>query len=121
EALCFVVDGARTDGIYAAPIGFGLRGDVGVAIAFAGGSEEELRFLRAGEIESALRAQRTNTHGLNWIFQIVERASRRSEMEDVVDGAIDFERFADVAVFAAEARIPFKVREVRLHAGDQVV
>ena len=43
EALGLVVDGARADGVDAAPVGFDLGMDFGIAVALGGGGVEDSR------------------------------------------------------------------------------
>jgi len=51
EALGLVVDRARADGVDAAPVGFDLGMDLGVAVALGGRGMEEAGVVLAGEVE----------------------------------------------------------------------
>ena len=63
EPLGLVVHAARPDGVDVAPIVFLLRMHEGVAVALAGGGEQERRALVLGEAQGVMRAQGADFQG----------------------------------------------------------
>ena len=87
EALGLVVDGARADGVDAAPVGFDLGMDLGVAVALGGRGVQEAGVVFAGEVEGVDGAGRADQEGLRAETVVVDRAGGRGEVEDEVDRA----------------------------------
>jgi hypothetical protein len=64
EALGLVVDGARADGIDAAPVGFDLGMDLGIAVALGGGGVQVAGVVLAREVEGVDGAGGADEQGL---------------------------------------------------------
>src|SRR5216683_2302498 len=58
EALGFVVDRTRSDGIHVAPVSFFLGMFQGIAVALRGGRDEIFRAVLVGDIEGVKRSER---------------------------------------------------------------
>ena len=60
EALGFVVDRARADGIHVAPVGFFLRMLERIAVALGGGRDQILRAVFVGDVEGVKGSERAD-------------------------------------------------------------
>ena len=121
KALGFVVNAARADRVDIAPVGFRLRADVRIAVTFRRGREEILGLLRQGQPQGIVRSERAHFQSLDRELQIVDRACRRSEMQNVIDRARDIDKFGDIVLDDPESRISREMAQVGGSAGDQVV
>ena len=74
ESLGLVVDGARADGIDAAPVGFDLGMDVGIAITLRGGGVEEAGVVFAREVEGIDGSGGADEQGLRAKAVVVDGA-----------------------------------------------
>ena len=80
EALGFVVDAARADGVHVSPVGFRLRAYLGIAIAFRRRGLHEPGFLGHGQPQRIVRAERPDLQRLDREFQVIGRAGGRCEV-----------------------------------------
>ena len=87
EALGFVVDGARADGVDAAPVGFDLGMNLGVAVALGGGGVQEAGVIFAREVEGVDGSGGADEEGFGAEAGVVDGRGGRGEVEDEVDGA----------------------------------
>ena len=120
EALGLVIDGARADGVDAAPVGFDLGMDLGVAVALGCGGVEEAGVILAREVEDVDGADGAGEEGFGAEAGVVHGRGGRGEVEDEVDGA-GIEGEGDVVIEEGEARVGGEVREVGEVAGGEVV
>jgi hypothetical protein len=120
EALGFIVDGARADGIDAAPIGFDLGVDLGVAVALGGGRVEEASVVFAGEVQGVDGACRTDEESFGAEASVVGGAGGRGEVEDIIDLA-RIKWLRDVVFEKAEAALVFEVAEIGEVPGAEVI
>ncbi len=120
EAFCFVVDAAGSDGVYVAPVGFGLGMDLGVAVDFAGAGEEKAGFFDFCEAEGFVGAEGADFEGGDGHAEVVYGAGGAGEVEDVVYFAFDVNVFGDVVVDEVEAGVP-DVIYIGYGASDEVV
>ena len=85
ETLRLVVNAARPDRVHVAPVIFLLRMHQRIAVALRGRGEEERRLLRLGQPERVVRAERADFQRRDRQLEVIDRAGRRREMEDVID------------------------------------
>src|SRR5258708_39687389 len=103
------------------PSMFRLRRNLRISVAFAGGGQEEFGVFGQRETECVVSAQRADLQSLDGHFQIIDRAGRRSEVQDVVHGAGNIDVVGDVRSRNAETRVPLEMSDIRVHAGNQIV
>ena len=120
ETLGLVVDRARADGVDAAPVGFDLGMELGIAVALGGGGMQEAGVIFAREVEAVDGADGADEEGLRAEAGVVHGRGGRGEVEDEVDGA-GVEGEGDVVVEEGEARLAGEVGEVGEAAGGEVV
>ncbi len=111
EALGFVVDGARADGIYVAPVSFFLRVLERIAVALGCGRDEILCAVFVGDLEGVESSERSDFQRGNPVEGVIDRAGGAGEVEDVIDGA-DVEGLADVFFYEIESRIICEMAEI---------
>ena len=104
-AFGFVVNAARADRIHVAPVTFGLRADLRIAVTFGSGGEEIRSFFGERQAQGIVRAERADFQSLNRVFQVIGRTGGRSEMQDDVDRAGDFDVTRDILAREAEFRM----------------
>ncbi len=119
--LGLVIDAARPDRVHMTPVCFRLRRNFGIAIAFAGGSEEEFGVFGEREAECVVRAQRSDLKCLNGHFQIIDGAGRGSEVQHVIKRTSNVDVIGDVGARDAKARVLLEMGDIRVHAGNQVI
>ena len=110
EALGFIVNAARTDRIYATPIGFRLRGNVGISVTLAGGSEKKFRGLLFGEIQGVHGGDGADFQGFDGKLQIIGRTRGRRKVKNIVQLAIDMKGLVDIGMFEAKFRIALQMK-----------
>ena len=120
EALGLVVDGARSDGVDAAPIALHLWMDFGVSVALRGGCVEISGVVLACEVERDDGSIGADQKSFGAEATVVDGAGGRGEVEDVVDVA-GIEGLRNVVIDKAEARFVLEMGEVCRVAGAQVV
>ena len=120
EALGLVVDGARADGVDAAPVGLDLGMNLGVAVALGGGGVEVAGAVLAREVEGVDGSRGADEEGFGAEAVVVDGAAWRGEVEDEVDRA-GIEGGADVLLKEGEAGLAGEVGEVGQVAGCEVV
>ena len=121
ETLGFVVDAARPDGIDVAPVFLGLRMDERVAVAFGGGGEQEPRALCLGQAERVVRAERTDLERLDRQLEIIDRAGRRGEVENIVHRAGEIDELRHIMLDELKSRVAREMRDIIGIARDEVV
>ncbi len=95
--------------------------DLGVAIAFGSGRQQVLGFLGQCQAQRRVSTKGTDFQGLDGEPHVVEGASRRSEMQDIVDGAGHFDVMGHVLVDVSEPGVIPQVSNVRFTAGNEAV
>ena len=84
-----------------------------VAVDLGGRGQEEARALRLGQAERVVRAERADLQGLDRELEVVDRAGRAGEVQDVVDRPVDVRSdVGDVVLDELEARVAGEVRDV---------
>jgi len=121
EAFRLVVTGALTRRIHVAPILLGLRVDLRITVYLGGGSEQKPRALLLGQPERLVGTERTDLQGLDRYLQEINRASRRREMENVIDRAVHIDVVRHIVFEEQEPLVPHQVCYVVGGAGGQVV
>lgn len=96
-----VVGMQRTDRIHIVPVALRLRMLDRIAVAFRGRGVQDSGTVTRGDLEHVLDADRAHAQRFDGQVQILRRAGRRGEIEDVFDWA-GIERLANVALFKAE-------------------
>ena len=120
EALGFVVDAARTDGVDVAPVGLPLGMLQRVAVDLRRRGEHEARTLGLGQPQRVVRAQRADLQGWNRKLQVVDGARRARPVQDQIHRARDRNLIGDVVVDELEVAVP-QMADVREASGQQVV
>src|ERR1700674_1348735 len=121
KTLGFIVNAARADGVHIAPIRFRLRADMRIAVTLGRGREKIFGFFRQGQSQGIVRSERAHFQSLDRKFQIVDRAGRRSEMQDVIDGAWDIDKLCDVVLHDRKWRVSREMAQVGGSASNQVI
>ena len=68
-----------------------------------------------------MRAQRADLERRDRMLQVIDRAGRRGEVQDVVDRPVDLERMRDVVADEGEAVVAAQMLDVGRAAGDEVI
>src|SRR5208282_1984192 len=105
EAFRLVIYATGPDRVDVAPVVLRLWMDEGIAVAFGGRGEKEFCPLILREAERIMRSERADFKCRDRVLQVVDRARRRGEMEDVIDRAGDEDELAHVAPDKAKVRI----------------
>ena len=121
EPLRFVVNTARSDRVYVAPVVFRLRMNQRIAVAFRRRRQNERRLLRLREPERVMRPERAHFQRRDRQLQVIDRAGRRREMENVIDLVLDQDVTRDVVLDESEILVPAQVRDVRRVPRDEVI
>src|SRR5579863_1178250 len=120
EALGFIVNRTRTDGIYVAPIGFFLRMFQRIAVTLRGRRDQVFCPILARYIQSMKSAQRTNLQSLDSVFRVIDWAGWTGEMEYVIDLAT-VEGLVNVELLEFKSGVVVQVFKVGLPPGQQVI
>ena len=120
EALGFVVDGARADGIHVAPVGFFLRMLQRIAVALGSGRDEIFRAVFVRDVERVKSSERADFQRGDAVNGVVDGTGGAGEVKNVIDVA-HVEGFANVFFYKLETRIILQMGEVGAAAGEQVV
>jgi hypothetical protein len=118
-ALALVVAAARADRIDVAPIAFGLRMDVGIAVDLAGRGLEDARAHPLGEAKHVDRAKHAGLGRLHRVVLVVDRRGRAGQIVDLVH--LDIERPGDVVPHEFEVRMVAIGDQIVAGAGEQIV
>ena len=122
ETLRLIVNAARSDRVHVAPVIFLLRMDERIAVAFRSRGQEERRLLGFGEAERVVRAERADFQRRDRQLEIIDRAGRRGEMEDVIDFSSGRKMIVrDVVLDEGEILVAGEVLDVLEVAGDEIV
>ncbi len=121
EAFGFVVNAARPHRIDIAPVALGLRVFEGVAIDFGGRGDEDAGVFGFGQSEEVVRTQSAYFEGLDGHFEVINRAGRRCEVEDVVQIVGDVNELADVVEVKLELLERKQVSDVVHVSGEEIV
>src|SRR5205085_186454 len=81
KAFGLIVDAADADRVDIAPVVFLLRMTFGIAVDFAGGSQEEASVLRLGDAERDMGAERADLERGDGMAQVIDGTRWRGEME----------------------------------------
>src|SRR5580704_75113 len=120
EALGFVVDRTRADGIDVAPVSFFLGMLEGISVALGSGRHQILRAVFECDVEGVKSSEGSDFQRGNSVDGVVDWARGAGEMEDEIDFA-DVEGLADVFINKIKARIILEMDEVLAAAGEEVV
>ncbi len=85
ETLGLIVNAARTDRVDVAPVILLLRMHQRIAVTFGGRRQNEGRLLVLGQAERVVRSEGADLESRNRQLQVIDRAGRRREMEDVIE------------------------------------
>ena len=121
ETFCLVVDAADADRVHVAPVRFGLRVHLRVAVGLRGAREQQARALRLGEAQRLVGAERADLQDLDRQALEVRRARRRGEVQDRVERAGDEQEVRHVVVLELELRVAEQRLDVLDPPGQQVV
>ena len=121
EPLGLVVAAPGPDGIDVAPVVFALRVNLGVAVDLGGAGEQEPRILGLGQPQRIMSAERPDLERRNGVSEVIDRARRTGEMEDVVDLAVDLDRLGDIVLDEPETGVLEQACDVSASAGQQIV
>src|SRR5215469_18624537 len=102
------------------PVALPLRMFQRVAITLRRRSHEKFRMVLPGQIEAVHGTGRADLQGFDTMLQVIDRTSRRSEVEDVIDLA-GIEWHADVLMQELETRLIRQQREIVHASGQQIV
>ena len=91
-----------------------------IAVALRSGRVEKAGTVSGRDFEGVFRAHGAHPQGFDSQAEILRRAGRRGEVEDVVHRA-GIEGLADVPLLEAEARLTGQVGQVFRAAGGEVV
>lgn len=117
--LPFVVAGANADCVYIAPIPFRLRMYVGIAVHFACRGLENLTPEPLGKAKQIDRPKHACLRGLDRVGLIMERRSRASEIEDLIN--LDVERMANVVAQALKMGMVDQMAHILAVAGIKII
>src|SRR5439155_11369997 len=73
------------------------------------------------ETERLVRAERSDLQGLNWQFQVVNRAGWRREVPDIINWAIEKYKLGHILLNEPKVPVASQVRDVVHAAGDEIV
>jgi len=104
-----------------APVVLGLRMDERVAVDLGRGCEQEPRALALREAQGVVGAQGADLQRLDGVAQVVHRAGRRGEVQDVVHLALDVYVMGHVVLVEAEVGAAEQVGDVVGRARQHVV
>jgi hypothetical protein len=121
EAFRLIVHAARADGVDVAPVFLVLRVDKRITVDFAGGSNQHPRTFSLGQTKQIMRPKTTNLQRLDRHLQIVDRASRTSKMQDIVQLARDMDKLAYVVVVEGEILFGKKMLDISKITRYQVI
>src|SRR4051812_40796258 len=119
-ALCLVVDAARADRVDVAPVVLGLGMDLRVAVDLGGRCDEDPGPLELRHAEHVVGPVGADLERVERQPRVVDRAGRRCEVVDEVDGLLDIDRLDDVLVREDEVLVA-DVVDVLERPGVQVV
>ena len=121
EALGLVVRAPRTDRVDVAPVRFGLRVDLGIAVHLTGRGQQVSRLTRLGEPERAQGADAIDLEGMDRIPQVVSGAGGTGEVQDEIDGIVDDERPRHVLPQEPEPTVAAQMGQVSGRPREQAV
>src|SRR5262249_13410760 len=87
----------------------------------AGGSHQYARLLRLGKTQRIVRTVGAHLQGLDGYLQVIDRAGRRCEMQDIVQRARNMNELGDIVVVKLKLRQREQVLDVAHVARNQVV
>ena len=93
----------------------------GVAVDFAGAGQEEAGVFRLGQAERVVRAERADLERLDREVEVIDRAGRRREVQNVVHRAGDLQRLRHVVPEECEPVVGSQVLDIGRRAGDEVI
>src|SRR5439155_6845466 len=111
----------RTERVHVAPVGFGLRVDLGIAVHLAGGGQEIASVVSLRQPERVERTNAVDLEGVDGMPQVVSGAGRTGEVQDEVNGVIDDERLRDVLPQESEPGVASEMGQVPGRSRQQVV
>jgi hypothetical protein len=98
-----------------------LRVLEGVAVALAGGGEQEAGVVGAGDFEEIAGGGGAGLEGFDGVVEIVLGAGERGEMKDSIEGSVEGEGLADVMLDEREAGVASEVGNVGGTARNEIV
>ena len=88
EALGFIVHAAFAHRVDVAPVVFGLRVNLRIAVHFAGAGQQEAGPVGLGDAQCHVCTKAANLQRLDGAFDVINRAGRAGEVHHVIDEAI---------------------------------
>src|SRR5262249_43538427 len=104
-----------------APVIFLLRMHERVAVAFAGGGDEEGRIFRLREAKGVVRAERADLQRRDGMLEIIDRRRGRGEVENKIDLVGHEDVIRDVVPDELVVLVAGEVLDVRDIAGKEIV
>lgn len=117
--LPLVITGADSNRVDVAPISFGLRVNVGIAVYFAGGGLEDFTLKPLGEAEEVESAKHACFHCLDGVGLIMERRCGTGKIVDFID--FYMERKANIVADPFKMSGGEKVFDVFSRAGEKII
>ncbi len=118
-ALAFVVAGADTDRVHAAPVTFRLWMYFGIAIHFRCRRLHDFRAGAFRQAEHVDRAVHAGFRGLHRVVLVMNRRRRAGEVVYFID--LDIQRHRHVVAQQLEARVRHQMQNVLLGAGEEII
>ncbi len=75
----------------------------------------------AGELEHIPGSDRADIERFDGVGEVMDRAGERSQMENAIQLAIDFQRTAHVPLAKLEPRVALKMLNIASIAGNEIV
>jgi hypothetical protein len=102
-----------------APIGLGLRMNVGITIDLGGGGLKDTSLNTLGQTKTVDGSDDGGLHRLDRIILVVRRGCRASEIINTVD--LELEGIDHIMAYQFKAGIPHKMLDISLATGEEIV
>jgi len=119
DALALVVTRSHPDRIDVAPVAFGLRMLLRVAIDFAGRGQQDARVDPLGQAQHVDRAHHAGLDGLDRIVLVMDRRGGTRQMENTID--LEQDRLDDIVTHQLEIAAVDQMADVGALAAEKVV
>jgi len=121
EAFRLIVDTPRPDGVDVSPVIFGLGVNKRISVTLRRGGKQKLRSLRLSQAQGLVGPERPHLQCLDRQPEVVDRARRRGEMQDVVDPALHVYILGHVVLDKRKPLVSEEMGDIVHVARDQVV
>jgi hypothetical protein len=119
DALALVVTRSHSDRIDVAPVTFGLRMLLRVAIDFAGRGQQDARVDPLGEAQHVDRAHHAGLDGLDRIVLVMDRRGGTRQMKNAID--LEQDRLDEIVAHQLEIAAGDQMADVGALAAEKIV